>query len=89
MSNSKAASKMLSRGSGALLESRNMVIHDCRPQEHTQLDAADISARLKSCCRITYLCIVVQLSGLYSGVTEKQPSDKEVIPGSQQVLVIQ
>lgn len=30
MSNSKAASKMLSRGSGTLLESRNMVRHDCK-----------------------------------------------------------
>lgn len=28
MSNSKAASKMLSRGSGTLLESKNMVRHD-------------------------------------------------------------
>lgn len=29
MSNSKAASKMLSRGSETLLESRNIVMHDC------------------------------------------------------------
>ncbi len=39
MSNSKAASKMLSRGSGTLLESRNMVMHDCTTHTHAHTDS--------------------------------------------------
>lgn len=38
---------------------------------------------------VTYLCIVVQLSGFDGWVTEKQSRDQKVVPGAQQVLVLQ
>lgn len=40
-------------------------------------------------CSSKYLCVVVQLCGLDSGVGEQQSGDQEVIPGTQQLLVLQ
>lgn len=38
---------------------------------------------------VSYLCIVVQLGGFDCWVAEEQSSDQEVVPGAQQLLMLQ
>lgn len=52
MSNSKAASRMLSSGSGTLLESRNIVMHDCSTHTRTH-------SKSQECCSSECECWMV------------------------------
>lgn len=57
MSNSKAASKMLSRGSGTLLDSRNMVMQDCERAPVTSAVAGGRKSPVWSNSSVDLLCV--------------------------------
>lgn len=97
MSNSKAASKMLSRGSGTLLESRNTVRHDCKTDQKDveETEGASERAEVKEANGAAaararpHLCVEVQLSGFDRRVAVEESGHQVVVPGAQQLLEFQ
>lgn len=93
MSNSKAASKMLSRGSGRLLESKNTVRHDWKTnhEEVEELSGAvsGRSERSRSSVCEAHLRVEMQFSGFDWRVAVEQASYQVVVPGAEQFLEFQ
>lgn len=93
MSNSKAASKMLSRGSGRFLESKNTVRHDWKTnhEEVEELSGAvsGRSERSRSSVSEAHLRVEMQFSGFDWRVAVEQASYQVVVPGAEQFLEFQ